>query len=182
MQIIAHKTEIITLSFLKSAWRPTDYKFWMHFGSYYYFLCLDKIIIITDMSMSVNLRFAQSWQGEMGTWIIIDFTLKVSASNFFKGNNKGWCQSSFLLELGASLQCLFLVKKILAVGKWQLFSLIGGTSLLSGSVNVLYLRIFAGGTLDLAGDKNNIYCRSWQFWGLPKPFEKCRSRYWQDQV
>lgn len=56
----------------------------------------------------------------------------------------------FLLERGASLQCLFLVKKILAVGKWQLFSLIGGTSLLSGSVNVLYLRIFAGGTLDLA--------------------------------
>lgn len=55
-----------------------------------------------------------------------------------------------LLELGASLQCLFLVKKILAVGKWQLFSLIDGTSLLSGSVNVLYLRIFAGGTLDLA--------------------------------
>lgn len=56
----------------------------------------------------------------------------------------------FLLELGASLQCLFLVKKILAVGKWQLFCLIGGTSLMSGSVNVLYLRIFAGGTLHLA--------------------------------
>lgn len=56
----------------------------------------------------------------------------------------------FLLELGASLQCLFLVKKILAVGKWQVFILIGGTSLLSESVNVLYLRIFAGGILDLA--------------------------------
>lgn len=55
----------------------------------------------------------------------------------------------FLLELGAFLQCLFLVKKFISAGKWQLFSLIGGTLLLSGSVNILYLRIFAGGTLDL---------------------------------
>lgn len=56
----------------------------------------------------------------------------------------------FLLELCSSLQYLFLVKKTLAVGKWQLFCLIGATSLMSGIVNVLYLKIIAGGTLDLA--------------------------------
>lgn len=84
---------------------------------------------------------------------LLIFTLKVSASNLFKGNNKGWCQNSFLLEPCSSLQYLFLVKKTLAVGKWQLFCLIGATSLMSGSVNVLYLRIIAGGTLDLAGTR-----------------------------
>lgn len=56
----------------------------------------------------------------------------------------------FLLQLGASLQCLFLVKRIPAFVKWQLFSLIGGIALLSESVNVLNLRISAGGILDLA--------------------------------
>lgn len=73
MQLITHKTEIIILSFLKGAQTIIDYKFWMRFWSYYHFLHLGS------NSQHQWIWFVQSRQGEMGTWIIIAFTLKFSA-------------------------------------------------------------------------------------------------------
>lgn len=128
MQLITHKTEIIILPFLKSAQTFIDYEFWMHFWSYYHFLHLDNNI------QHLWMGFVQSRQGEMGTWIIIGFPLKFSAISLKETVKVG---ARALVFAANSLQCLFLFKRILAFGKWQLFSLIGGTALLSGSVNVL---------------------------------------------